>query len=75
MNIMQMMMQAAQRGMTPQQFFQQYGQNPQVAQIAKVAQGKNSDQLMQTVSNMAQQRGVTLDTLAQQMGLPMPGKG
>lgn len=75
MNIMQMMMQAAQRGMTPQQFFQQYGQNPQVAQIAKVAQGKNSDQLMQTVSNMAQQRGITLDTLAQQMGLPMPGKG
>jgi hypothetical protein len=72
---MQMMMQAAQRGMTPQQFFQQYGQNPQVAQIAKVAQGKNSDQLMQTVSNMAQQRGITLDTLAQQMGLPMPGKG
>lgn len=75
MNIMQMMMQAAQRGMTPQQFFQQYGQNPHVAQIAKVAQGKNSDQLMQTVSNMAQQRGITLDTLAQQMGLPMPGKG
>lgn len=75
MNIMQMMMQAAQRGMTPQQFFQQYGQNPQVSQIAKVAQGKNSDQLMQTVSNMAQQRGITLDTLAQQMGLPMPGKG
>lgn len=75
MSIMQMMMQAAQRGMTPQQFFQQYGQNPQVAQIAKVAQGKNSDQLMQTVSNMAQQRGITLDTLAQQMGLPMPGKG
>lgn len=75
MNIMQMMIQAAQRGMNPQQFFQQYGQNPQVAQIAKVAQGKNSDQLMQTVSNMAQQRGITLDTLAQQMGLPMPGKG
>lgn len=75
MNIMQMMMQAAQRGMTPQQFFQQYGQNPQVAQIAKVAQGKNSDQLMQTVSNMAQQRGITMDTLAQQLGLPMPGKG
>lgn len=75
MSIMQMMMQAAQRGMNPQQFFQQYGHNPQVAQIAKVAQGKNSDQLMQTVSNMAQQRGITLDTLAQQMGLPMPGKG
>ena len=71
--ILQMMMQAAQQGMSPQQFLQQYGQHPQVAQLAKIAQGKNRDQLMQTVSNMAQQRGITLDTLAQQMGIPYKG--
>lgn len=68
--ILQMMMQAAQSGMTPQQFFQQYAGNPEVAQIAKIAQGKNRDQLMQTASNMAKERGTSLETIAQQMGIP-----
>lgn len=68
-----MMMQAAQRGMTPSQFFEQYGQDPQVAQIAKIAQGKTRDQLMQTATNMAAQRGTTLDAVAQQMGIPYKG--
>jgi hypothetical protein len=71
--IVQMMMQAAKSGMSPQQFFQQYAGNPEVAQIAKIAQGKNRDQLMQTASNMASQRGTTLDALAQQMGIPYKG--
>lgn len=73
--IVQMMMQAAQRGMTPEQFFQQYAGNPAVAQIAKIAQGKNREQLMQTASNMAQQRGTTLEAVAQQMGIPFNAKG
>ena len=68
--ILQMMMQAAQSGMNPQQFFQQYAGNPEVAQIAKIAQGKNRDQLMQTASNMAKERGTSLETIAQQMGIP-----
>lgn len=68
--IWQMMMQAAQNGMSPQQFFQQYAGNPEVAQIAKIAQGKNRDQLMQTASNMAKERGTSLETIAQQMGIP-----
>lgn len=68
--IWQMMMQAAQRGMTPQQFFQQYAGNPEVAQIAKIAQGKSQEQLMQTASNMAKERGTSLETIAQQMGIP-----
>lgn len=68
--IWQMMMQAAQRGMTPQQFFQQYAGNPEVAQIAKIAQGKSQEQLMQTASNMAKERGALLETIAQQMGIP-----
>lgn len=72
--ILQMMMQAAQSGMSPQQFFQQYAGNPEVAKIAQIAQGKNHEQLMQTASNMAQQRGITLDTLAQQMGIPYKGQ-
>ena len=68
--IWQMMMQAAQRGMTPQQFFQQYAGNPEVAQIAKIAQGKSQEQLMQTASNMAKERGTSRETIAQQMGIP-----
>lgn len=71
--IVQMMMQAAQRGMSPQQFLQQYAGNPEVAQIAQIAQGKNREQLMQTASNMASQRGTTLEALAQQMGIPYKG--
>lgn len=69
--IIQMMMQAAQRGMSPQQFFQQYVGNPEVAKFAQIAQGKNRDQLMQTASNMAKERGTTIDAVAQQMGIPM----
>jgi ribosomal protein L11 len=68
--IWQMMMQAAQSGMSPQQFFQQYAGNPEVAQISKIAQGKNREQLMQTASNMAKERGTSLETIAQQMGIP-----
>ena len=68
--IIQMMMQAAQQGVSPQQFFQQYAGNPEVAQLAKIAQGKNAQQLMQTASNMAKQRGTSLDAVAQQFGLP-----
>ena len=68
--ILQMMMQAAQSGMSPQQFFQQYAGNPEVTQIAKIAQGKNREQLMQTASNMAKERGTSLETISQQMGIP-----
>lgn len=70
--MLQMMMQAAQRGMTPQQFFQQYGQDPRIAQLAKIAQGKSRDQLMQTVSNMAAERGTSVEELSRQMGIPIP---
>ena len=68
--ILQMMMQAAQNGMSPQQFFQQYAGNTEVAQIAKITRGKNREQLMQTASNMAKERGTSLETIAQQMGIP-----
>lgn len=68
--MIQMMLQAARMGMTPQQFFQQNAGNPQVAQMAQIAQGKSRDQLMQTAANMAKERGTTLDAIAQKMGIP-----
>lgn len=70
MSILQMMMQAMMSGQSPQQFFAHHGQDPQVAQIANVMQGKTYDQQMETVGNMAQQRGMSLDALAKQMGIP-----
>lgn len=73
--ILQMMMQAAHQGMSPQQFFQQYAGNPQVAQIANIAQGKTGEQLMQTVSNMAKERGTSIEELSRRMGIPLQGKG
>ena len=71
--IVQMMMQAAQQGVRPQQFFQQYAGNPEVAQLARIAQGKNAQQLMQTASNMAKQRGTSLGEVAQHYGFPYKG--
>ena len=68
--MIQMMLQAARMGMTPQQFFQQNAGNPQVAQMAQIAQGKSRDQLMQTAANMAKERGTTLGAIAQEMGIP-----
>jgi hypothetical protein len=73
--IIKMMMQAAQQGMSPQQFFQQNAGNPAVAQIARISQGKNYEQLMQTAANMAKERGTSLEAVAQQMGLPYNVRG
>ncbi len=73
--MIQQIMQAAQQGMSPAQFFQQYARNPQIAQMAQIVQGKNPQQLMQVADNMARQRGTTLDALAQQMGIPLNRRG
>lgn len=70
-NPMQMMMQAMQGGINPMQFLQQASaQNPQMRQLMQICQGKSPEQLMQIAENMAQQRGTTVQQLAQQMGLP-----
>ena len=68
--MIQMMLQAARMGISPKQFFQQNAGNPQIAQLAQIAQGKNRDELMKTAENMAKERGTSLDVIAQQMGIP-----
>lgn len=45
---------------------------PQVNQARNLIEGKNQDQLRQIAINMAAQRGVDLNSLAQQMGIPLP---
>lgn len=70
-NPMQMMMQAMQGGQAPMQFLAQAsGQNPIFQQMQQITQGKNPQELMQIAENMAKERGTTLQTLAQQMGIP-----
>lgn len=70
-NPMQMMMQAMQGGQSPMQFLAQAsGQNPIFQQMQQITQGKNPQELMQIAENMAKERGTTLQTLAQQMGIP-----
>ena len=68
--MIQMMLQAARMGISPQQVFEQNAGNPQIAQLAQIAQGKNRDELMKTAENMAKERGISLDVIAQQMGIP-----
>lgn len=58
-------------GMSPMAILNRmYG--PQVNQARSLIEGKNQDQLRQIAINMAAQRGVDLNSLAQQMGIPLP---
>lgn len=58
-------------GMSPMAILNRmYG--PQVNQARSLIEGKNQDQLRQIAINMAAQRGVDLNSLAQHMGIPIP---
>jgi len=69
-NPLQMVFQAMQGGMHPQQVIGQIiQQNPQVRQAMQMLDGKSQSQQMQMLRNMAAERGTTLEQVAQQMGL------
>lgn len=68
-----MAMKMAQNGKNPMQVFQGLAnQNPQVAQAMKLIQGKTPSQLRTVAENMAKERGVDLEKMAQSMGLTLP---
>lgn len=46
--------------------------NPQMTQAMRMIQGKNAEQLKQTAENMAKERGIDLEQMAQQMGIQLP---
>lgn len=48
------------------------GQNPQIAQGLNLIQGKNAGQLQATALNLAKERGIDIDQLAQSLGLTLP---
>lgn len=71
-NLMQIM-QLMQGGMDPSRMLQQMiGRDPRANMAMRLLQGKNQAQLRQMAQNMAQQRGMSLDQLADQFGLRLP---
>lgn len=72
-NPLMMALQMAQRGKNPMQMFQHMAQqNPQMAQAMNIINGKNSSQLRTVAENMAKERGIDLEKMAQSMGLTLP---
>lgn len=70
MNPLMMLMQAARNGQNPMQMIRQIApNNPVAAQALQIMQGKDSQQLRQTVENMARERGMTFDEVVNRMGL------
>lgn len=72
MNPLQMvqMLRGAQNPM--QTMMQLSRQNPQLNQIMQMTNGKTTAQMEQMVRQAAQQRGVDLNQLAQQLGVKLP---
>lgn len=48
--------------------------NPQVNQVMQMMNGKSPHQIKQMASNMAKERGMSLEQVTQQLGIPLPGE-
>lgn len=72
-NPLMMALQMAQCGKNPMSMLQSLaGKNPQMAQAMRLIQGKGPKQLRTMASNMAKERGIDLEQMAQGMGLKLP---
>lgn len=72
-NPLMMALQMAQAGKNPMGMIQQaLGGNPQMAQAMNLIKGKNMNELRTTAENMAKERGINLEQMAQNMGLTLP---
>ena len=67
--VMQLISMARQGGNPMQMIQQMAGQNPQAAQAMKIMQGKSPEQLKQIATNMAKERGMTIEQVMQQLGI------
>lgn len=55
----------------PMQMIQQMaGQNPQMQQVMQMVSGKDQSQVNDMIAKMAQEKGVDLSQLANQIGMP-----
>lgn len=58
------------QGNNPMQLIQQMAaNNPQAAQAMKIMQGKSPEQLKQIATNMAKERGMTVEQVMHQLGI------
>lgn len=65
----------ARSGGNPMAMLQQMaGQDPRIGQFVNMVNGKSPQQLRQIAENMAKERGINLEELAQQLGMQVPGK-
>lgn len=72
-NMMFQILNMAKNGSNPMALMQQMaGQNPMAAQAMRMINGKNQQQLRQMASNMARERGMSLEQVAQNLGLNLP---
>ena len=72
-NPLMSIIQAARGGGNPMALIQQMaGRSPQGGQLMQMIQGKTGPQMRAIAENMAKERGVSLDQVAQQFGLQLP---
>lgn len=61
-------------GGNPMQLLQQMaGRNPQAAQVLQMVRGKNPQQLRSIAENMCRERGTSIEQVARQLGIQIPG--
>ena len=72
-NLLAAMMQMMRSGGNPMYLLQQMAaQDSQVSQAMRMIQGKSPQQLRSMAENMAKERGVSLEGMANQMGITLP---
>ena len=72
-NLLAAMMQIMRSGGNPMYLLQQMAaQDPTVSQAMRMIQGKSPQQLRSMAENMAKERGVSLESMANQMGITLP---
>lgn len=73
MNPIMQMMQTLKQAQNPGQMLMQMSrQNPGLQQAMQMANGKTPKEMRAMVQQLAQQRGVNLEQLAQSMGIRLP---
>jgi hypothetical protein len=69
-NSMMQLLSMVRQGGNPMQLIQQMAaNNPQAAQAMRIMQGKNPEQLKQIATNMARERGMSVEQVMQQLGI------
>jgi hypothetical protein len=67
--LMQLLSMTRQGGNPMQMIQQMAANNPQAAQAMRIMQGKSPEQLRQIATNMARERGMTVEQVMQQLGI------